>query len=91
MSIFQLDRGLVPLGSLLMGVLASAVGAQYALFTLAGCAVVLVALVAFLTPGFRKLKVSFDEEAVAHHGRGISSVREKEPPPSLAKAPAADD
>lgn len=86
MSIFHLDRGLVPLGSLMIGILASWLGGQYALLIMAGCAVVLVASVTLLTPSFRTLKVSFDEGAVAAHGRGR---RDRERDPELAKASVA--
>lgn len=85
MSIFQLDRGLVPLGSFMVGAVAAAIGAQYALLIMAGCVVVLVASVTILTPSFRTLKVSFDEQAL-HRSRGM---RAKEPEPELAKASPA--
>ena len=62
LSIFQLDKGFVPLGSLAAGVLASLYGAPLALLMLSATGVILVLAISLLTPGFLSLKVSFQDQ-----------------------------
>lgn len=62
MSIYLLNRGLVPMGSLLAGVLASLMGAPDALVLMSAAGMVLVAAVSLLTPGFLRVRVEFTDE-----------------------------
>jgi hypothetical protein len=55
MSLFSLDRGLVPLGATLAGALAAAVGAVDALTIMAGICLVNTLVVAMFVPALRKI------------------------------------
>lgn len=64
MSIYLLNRGLVPIGSLLAGALARWFGGPNALLMMAGTSVFAVLFVALTTPGFLRLKVAMRDEVV---------------------------
>jgi MFS family permease len=64
MSIFLLDRGLVPIGALLAGVLASQFGGGAAMRIMSLLALGVIATVVTLRPQLLRLKVAFKEEAV---------------------------
>ena len=69
MSIYLLDRGFVPIGTLLAGFLASLYGGPGAVLVMSGASVAFVLLVVLLSPGFAKLKVELQtgaEAAPAH-------------------------
>jgi len=63
MSIFLLNRGMVPVGTLLAGALAEKLGGPRALLILSVSCVAVVALVVLVRPKFLWLKVSFQGEA----------------------------
>lgn len=60
MAVYLLDRGLVPLGTLLLAALAAALGAQAGVAITAAGSLVLVVLTVLLHPGFLRLKVPLD-------------------------------
>ncbi len=62
MSIYLLNRGLVPVGSLLAGALASAFGAPRALLILACLSLAIIVIAVSTSPGFLRLKVSLNED-----------------------------
>ncbi len=64
MSIYMLDRGLVPFATLLMAALAAMLGAPKALFIMSGASLVVIALTVLLHRGFIRLKVPLEDEAV---------------------------
>ncbi len=66
MSIYLLNRGLVPLGSLLAGALASAYGGPRALLIMSGASVGVVTLLMLMSPGFVHLRVPLEGEAQGH-------------------------
>ena len=71
MSIYLLSRGLIPVATLLAGVLAAALGAPTALLIMSAGCIIVVWLVVLLTPGFAKLRVELDATAaggVVSHG-----------------------
>ena len=55
MSLMSLDRGLVPLGAVIAGVLASTLGPQQGLMVMAGTCLLLTAAMALLAPALRRL------------------------------------
>ena len=61
MSIFLLNRGLVPLGTLLAGVLAEHFGGPLALQIMSLAVLGVVVTVVLLTPRFLKLQVEFQD------------------------------
>ncbi len=63
MSLWLLNRGLVPIGSLIVGALATRFGAPDALLMTSLAGVVLVLSVSLLTPGFIKVKVEYRDQA----------------------------
>ncbi|MBE7519096.1 MAG: MFS transporter [Thermoflexaceae bacterium] len=78
MSLLSLDRGLIPLGAILAGVLASSLGTRRAIFTM-GALVLVMASLAFFLAGRRVLRIRSEvavvetdpapAPAVAGHGR----------------------
>jgi MFS family permease len=73
MSIFALDRGLVPLGALLAGALASHFGGANALRIMALCAIGIVVLVVVTTPQILRLKVPFHDYSGDEFGERAGS------------------
>jgi MFS family permease len=61
MSIFLLNRGLVPLGTFIAGVLAEHLGGPMALQIMSVAVLGVVVLVSLLTPRFLKLRVEFQD------------------------------
>ena len=59
MSIYLLNRGLVPLGTLLAGALAERLGGPLALQLMSLAAIGVVMLVVLLSPSFFRLQVDF--------------------------------
>jgi hypothetical protein len=55
MSLFSLDRGLVPMGAALGGFLSQLVGPSGGLMLMAASCIVSTLLIAFLVPAIRKL------------------------------------
>lgn len=82
MSLLSLDRGLIPLGAILAGTLASSIGIRPGLFTL-GSTIVVLSLILLLVAG-KKLAAITSGGPVAGHGRHLSI----EPEP--AREPLAD-
>ncbi len=68
MSIYLLYRGLGPAGAALAGVLASAVGAPAASFSMSAAAAVVALIVTVATPGLWKLSVPLDADPGAMEG-----------------------
>ena len=66
MSIFLLNRGLVPLGTLLAGVLAEHLGGPLALQIMSLAVLGVVIMVVLLTPRFLKLQVEFQDRVPTH-------------------------
>lgn len=82
MSIYLLDRGLVPIGSLLAGTLAESLGGPTALLIMSAASVVVVLLVALSSPSFVRLQIPLGGEAA--HGyskRRKGRANEKGIPP----------
>ena len=63
MSIFLLNRGLVPVGALIAGTLAYYLDGPRALLIMGSASLGVVALVLLISPGFLSLKVPFQEES----------------------------
>jgi hypothetical protein len=55
MSLFSLDRGLVPLGATLAGALAATLGPEDALTLMAAICLVMTLIIALLVPSLRKI------------------------------------
>lgn len=86
MSLLSLDRGLIPLGAILGGTLASSIGIRPGLFTLGSIILVLSALV--LVFGGKRLAAITSGSAVIGHRRHHTSDPEPDPDPPLAAQPA---
>jgi hypothetical protein len=66
MSIYLLNRGLVPLGTLLAGALAEHFGGPIALQIMSLAAIGVVVGIVLLTPAFLKLRVEFIDRVPTH-------------------------
>lgn len=77
MSIYLLDRGLVPLGTLGMGALAAAMGAPASVIIMGAASFVLVVLTTVLHKGFFSLKVPLTDDTV--------TMRSREPGPATTR------
>ena len=86
MSLLSLDRGLIPLGALLGGTLASSIGIRPGLFTLGSIILVLSSLV--LVFGGRRLAAIPSGSAVMGHGRHHTADPEPESDGPLGAQPA---
>ena len=87
MSLLSLDRGLIPLGALLGGTLASSLGVRPGLFTLGAIILVLSSIV--LVFGGKRLAAIPSGAAVAGHGRHrADDEQEKDPERPLEAQPA---
>ena len=87
MSLLSLDRGLIPLGALLGGTLASSLGVRPGLFTLGAIILVLSSIV--LVFGGKRLAAIPSGAAVTGHGRHrADDEQEKDPERPLEAQPA---
>jgi MFS family permease len=74
MSIYLLNRGTVPLGALLAGILASSFGAGTAMRVMAGISLAIIAGVVLAQPDILRLKVSLRDQLGGQSGPGPEAV-----------------
>lgn len=85
MSLMSLDRGLIPLGAIAAGMLASSLGIRPGLFTM-GAAILVISAVILLVGGKRLATIESDPTMSLRRGGGHGRAPEPEPSPA-APAP----